>query len=293
MYVMLVVLAMLLSGTTVYFIMKDKPIDIKQSNEENDVKSDEEKNDKGDEKSEKDIQLKSGIVLNRREKVGDKFIEDYSIEMNGKTRTLTIEFSQDYDNNENQIIGKIGNDILFTKRNINGDSDFLKKESIIGLVDAKNLFIIRSTDGKDFLGVASNIDYREDDMASYQYLMIYDENFELIDGINPSDNSDDVRLDSLENNINTKGVNPFLITTGSLPNIMVENNPWYNNTFNTCKNQTNCKIKVKIENDKIYYLTSIDFFDKLENRVYSITNGRLEYNVLTSYEIKNFENLPF
>lgn len=75
--------------------------------------------------------------------------------------------------------------------------------------------------------------------------------------------------------------------------------PWYTDNFNACTTPSNCYINVKVEDDKIYYLVpvledleeteeeeeEVKYYGELEERVYTIEDSKLKYDVIKRYKI--------
>lgn len=82
-----------------------------------------------------------------------------------------------------------------------------------------------------------------------------------------------------------------------------EEKPWYTDDFNACSSPSNCYINVKVEDNKIYYLVPVLIdvaeeensdeedaeevmtYGELEERVYTIRDSKLEYEVVKRYTI--------
>ena len=84
-----------------------------------------------------------------------------------------------------------------------------------------------------------------------------------------------------------------------------EEKPWYMDDFNACSSPSNCYINVKVEDNKIYYLVPVLIdvaeeeeensdeedveevmtYGELEERVYTIRDSKLEYEVVKRYTI--------
>ena len=86
----------------------------------------------------------------------------------------------------------------------------------------------------------------------------------------------------------------------NIPILENEQDIWYDDTYGI----NNDNIYVKIENNKIYYLTpNVSYEDyegsiynevngvELEERVYTINNNKLTYEVINIYKIKEISNM--
>ncbi len=134
--------------------------------------------------------------------------------------------------------------------------------------------VIRGRDGKDYLAVATSInDSLETRRANYLY--IFDDNLNLI-------SQEFTPIDNCSSTLTSFVIHP------ATTSLLTRQNIWYTNQFgytNLSRNYTT----LKLDGDKIYYLfqkpESIDSgnVSTFEERVYTIENSKLEYEVINTY----------
>lgn len=217
------------------------------------------------------------IKLTSISEESNKIIEEFRIKLNGKSKTINVEFTKEnYEDMDAYIIGGHLGDkpVLFTDFILNEEGNIFTKEKINELFNENNFRIIKGADNKDYLLVVSN---RVNDDKLY----IFNDNLELlnnesVDDYNPYCDND---------------CGGFMITTYSNTPCVFENNenPWYENYFNITESmlgEGDINYSLKIENNKIYYLAAVieDYTNaKLEERVYTINNNQLTYEVINTY----------
>ena len=155
-----------------------------------------------------------------------------------------------------------------------------------------NFSFISGRDGESYLLIHTNI---YSDLAGEEdKLFILNENLEFIDN----------DLVDYAGSSETQGMTIMSTYTGYI--LEGDEYPWYTDNFNACSAPSNCYIDIKIEDNKIYYLVpvlkevtsdeeetddetteedKVTEYGELEERVYTIRDGKLEYEVVKRYKI--------
>ena len=213
------------------------------------------------------------IKLTNTSIANNDIIENYDIIINGKQKKLTATFSwidyagADYDNHAYTLKGKF-NDQEFLDLNFSDEVNLFNIHNIKNLLNTSNFQFLKGSDNKNYLLIAFNIS--SDLNSSFGNLYIFNDDLKLIDEMIIKDNHVGWEL---ENNTY----------------------PYYEDNLGMCDNfdlyNNMCNIKVKIANNQIYYLqdqinsdtnTSIGY---VEERVYTINNNKLSYEVINTYKI--------
>ncbi|MCM1052363.1 MAG: hypothetical protein NC483_00075 [Ruminococcus sp.] len=214
---------------------------------------------------------------------GVNTIESLEITLNGKTKNMEIVYTADSFNDfcKFNIDGKYNDIFLYLDRcksDFTGDLVTLIKDSF----NEENYKIIKGKDNKNYLLIITN----------YDTVYVYNDNLELI--------SKDAIEDSYENS------NSAFTTSNYYTNVVTKldtnKNVWYINE-NYCNKHSDayggCNVVFKVEDNKIYYLalniTELNYTENgygiLEERVYTINNNKLEYEVINSYEVLDIFNM--
>ena len=277
--IIIILVALIASGTT-YLIMINK----------NDNKVNETTNNTS---KEQDNKVEDGVKLISTKKSNDTIIQKYQVVLNGKEKELELKYYCEDVNKEMpfmHLVGKINNrDYLKYEAWYDDEKDFnniFSEENIDKQVNSNNFYLIKGTDNKIYLGF---IGYKD----TYNLLYIFNDNLELITNNILSYNgymfSDNGTQDA------------FIITRTELivTEVAEKNNISYGNTFNLKDVDSELSYYVKIVDNKIYNLVSLfneDIIDgsengKLEERVYTINNNKLEYEVINTYTITKTINM--
>lgn len=202
---------------------------------------------------------------------------DIELDYNYKIEPLT---NDKYGYKRMEIVeGKLGNLVLFSKQTKNNstsqraeifETNKIDKEYTIDYFE-----VIRGTDGKDYIAMATHI-YDVDDNPRANYLYILNDKLEVINR----------EFDDISRCRFFKDV--MMIHPGDV-GLLKNENIWYKNKWNY--NNMRAKYSsLKIENDKIYLLlhnTNLDEmggFGTIEERVYTIADDKLEYTVEKTYK---------
>lgn len=226
------------------------------------------------EKTEK--QAQEPIVFKNIESLDDKIIEHFDITLNGKSKTIDVDFEYRFVNDSIHVVSAGIKDTLIYSREYYENGNQIKKEDVFNEDIIKRTFtvanfdIIAGSDDKDYL-----IAYYTGPLESS--LKIFADDMTLIskDLVKPDPVHEGFVISYFYNNICE----------------LEKGNPFYPNTFDSDNSK---KIHVKKEKDKIYFLAPVlnaDFsgndFGTLEERVYTVRDNKLEYDVINKYKIKN------
>lgn len=279
--IIIVLVGVIASGVT-YIVMKSD-----DSNNVNDTA-----NDNNNVNNKEEEKITDGIKLLKTYNSNDKIIEEFEVVLNGISKTIKIEFSSEkFDDNEDFLFpyrttGKMGTKEVFIVDSENKD---FKAESIKKNFNEQNFIIIKGKDNKNYL-LMIVIDKRFDVLDTVE-LLVFNDKFEIISKnlISENDSPDMEAHDGFViNNYN-----------GNIPCEFNNNhNPLYSRSIATyIEDGFNITRQfAKIENDKIYFLypkinKTIDGFPdennfgNLEERVYTISNNKLEYKIINTYKI--------
>lgn len=220
--------------------------------------------------------------------------QKYKAYINGKNIDVDVNFNfyiQNIDPEENQgysrierVVGKFKDIVLFEheeKTNSQSQKAELFETSKIDKVYNGDFFkVVRGTDGKDYLAIATHIYDIDYDHLKENSLYILNDNLSVI-----NKNFSDPTNCSKEKQV-------MMIHPGTI-GLLSDNNIWYKSQFpydNHRKNYTS----LKIMDDKIYYLyhninidTSGDY-GTIEERIYTISNDKLEYTIGKTYKAESF-----
>lgn len=264
-YIIIVILVAVIAVGGTYIFMKgqlDKPGDDSKTQESTDVTS-------------KDEPKKSGVELVSTKEEEQNIVQTFNVYMNGKTVDFKIKYEKGADGEPNSILGTNGSLKLYY--NVTGKNTF-SIDNINKNFNINNFKIITGIDNKEYLLIATNMENAE--VGYSDILYVYNDNLELLSG--------DFNSSSC---LDEKGFTIYSRGSG----VQVKEDPWYKNTFsnNLEKNSDGwSSVRVKIENDQIYYLYPIlnnedSSTGTLEERVYTINNGKLTYKTINTYKIIN------
>lgn len=225
--------------------------------------------------------LKDGVTLKNTYQEGNDIIQEYEVILNGIKNNFKINYtySNCYDISY-CINGKYNDYNLYYGEfyNMNIDNLFTA-QTIEQKFNESNFKIIKGNDKKDYLLI-----------YAFDSLYIFDENLEIVKyGIDSNWYEGDNK-------------NAFIMA--STTNIPVLDN-YYDDALNICDNWDSdiCSIYVKVENNQIYYLTpNISYNDyinnydfgtpiEVEERVYTINNGKLTYEIINTYKTSKILNM--
>ena len=318
-YIGIVLLACALTGTITYILVdkKDNKPEVKEPNnnnkENNESKENEDDNNeenKDNNQNEKPNTKEDGVKLARTYNLNDKIIEEFEITLNNKTKTIKVEYAYEEKECLKEVKGTINNNLLYTVENEGFVEDNCKtysKDKLFNVAKIKNKFnennfkIIKGTDNKNYLAIYGYSNYIVNESEEEKrFLSIFNDNLELI--------SKDIE-DSYDyaGNENMKHDYFYEYQDDTGINIVTEAEglKWYGNKKSEFEGTSSYKI-LKIENNQIYYLAlniPEDWYNsyaeigipgygsKIEERVYTINNNKLEYKVIKEYKVKNISNM--
>lgn len=262
--IFIVILTIVLSSSVTYYI-------VKQNTKEQ---------EKADDKKEDDKKNTPNIAFKDIYDESDKIIEEYDISLNGKINTVKVAFThssrEDIGCTVHLVLGYIGDTIIYAREYVGsklGKNEVFNKDIIKKTFNVINFDTIKGQDDKTYLivyDISNNVAYENK-------MMVYDDNMKLL--------TKDLFAKTYDH-INRYGFNMQYFydspceRTG-LP-LYVNTTPFYSE---------NGMSFVKKEDDKIYFLAmEIDESKegrpgKLEERVYTVKDDKLEYKVLNTYDI--------
>lgn len=237
-----------------------------------------------------DNKLQDGIKLIKTADSNNKILQEYEVILNGKKSTINIVYTykytpaNEYEDAYEEVSGTLNGKEVYYKFNLAQNSSnknqIFNSNFIASAFNTKNFKIVKGEDNKNYLTVASNKTaglY----IGNSNVLYIYNDKIEQIVKDIPRYGY---------------GKDDFMTIKGGPTGFELEDDSkWYSDTFNVCSTSEDwCHIGVKIEADKIYNLVPIlnsNFTEgnmgKMEERVYTINNDKLQYKVLNSYKIVN------
>ena len=266
-YIIITILLVIIASGTTYIFMdkKDNKPEIKENN--NNKPNDDKVNNNESETKQDGVKLLKTYNLN------NKIIEEFEVTLNGKTKTIKATFNYNQNDEElDNVKGSLNDISLYSKyyfESENKEKGFSVKV-IKEAFNENNFQIIKGIDNKSYLLIKA--DYEEE-----LELLVLNDNFELL--------SKNIRED------NRGGRTGFNITYFYNHICEIEKgNPWYKDTFGI--NDPYNHIHIKVEDNKIYFLAPIlnenydgNDYGILEERVDTINNDKLNYNVISTYKI--------
>ena len=240
-------------------------------------KEEEEENEPNDNETSEDY-----VKLVNTKEEDNQIIQEYEIYMNNKTNKLLLNYRLFEENMSDYIwFGLQGNyqneefynfDRYSLENNdsniANGKeyvemSELLTIEFVNATFNENNFVFIEGVDDKTYLGVISKIDSVMHPDNSYLY--IYNDNLELIGSL--------------------------IIFTKSQTFIFNDNqNHFYNDNYSLCHDD--CQIRLNIQGNQIHVLYynpyCTDGNNIIDERIYTINNNVLEYEIVNSYSDEDF-----
>ena len=263
---------------------------------------------KKQEKQTNNVELNEGIVevnednsvnLISTEEIYGSFVQTYQVIINGLEKTLEIEFLY-RDNtslNQQSLTGEYSGATLYAYyEDYETEASGFDENMIASSFNENNFSFISGVNGESYLVIHTNI--YDDGAGEEDKLYILNDDLAFI--------SND--LIDYEGSSDTQGMTIMSTYT----EYTLENNeyPWYTDSFNACTTPSHCYINVKIEDNHIYYLVpvlkpideDIDeddeennteevIYGELEERIYTINGGKLEYEVVQRYKIIDVKGL--
>lgn len=237
-----------------------------------------------------EVNSDDSVKLVDTEKIEDSFVQTYQIMINGKERELQIEFL--YRDNtslkEQSLTGDYNGATLYAYyENYEEEATLYDENMIDSSFNENNFSFLKGIGGESYLLIYTNI--YDDGAGEEDKLYILNENLEFV--------AND--LVDYAGSTDTRGMT--IMSTYTNYTLEGEEYPWYTDSFNACSTPSNCYIDIKIEDNKIYYLVpvlnevseeeeedeedvNIDY-GNLEERVYTIRDGSLCYEVIKRYKI--------
>lgn len=234
---------------------------------------------------------KGEVKFLNTKKDGTVITQYFKANLNGQELPINIVYT--YENTElsaeekattgynriEHVIGKFGDIVIFDHYERNNNTTQRAQLFDTQLIDKEYnlnyLKVVRGTDGKDYLTMATHI-YDGLNAPSENFLYILNDKLQTISNV----------FDDLTTCTNEKKT--MMIHPGSR-GIIVTDKAWYSNQYGY-NNRGKLFISVKVEDDKIYYLYhNIDSsvpgkFGTLEERIYTIKDDKLEYTINKEYD---------
>lgn len=292
-YIIIVILIAVIAVGGTYIFMEGK-LNNQNNESENNNKADSKDNQENFKPN--DTGAKSGVELVSTKEEGSNIVQTFNAYMNGKTVPVIIKYEHGKDayyagepDDYEYVKGVMnGAQIYWHPLELKGNSQKTKIMNTAIIEEnftTKHFRIIKGTDNKDYLVVVTyNYDsgYKFDELdaafaTQEDKLYVFNDNLEMINLDNP----------------NACGETSGILAYPRHQGVEVKENPWYSNEFDidTSINDNGAnKMRVKVENNQIYYLVPIYKNDEwnegtLEERVYSISNNKSSYKVIKTYKI--------
>ena len=240
-----------------------------------------------------EVAKENSIKLVETKKIDESFVQVYNIVINNKERVFEIEFlyRNQEDLKELSLLGDYNGATLYAYYEKYKDEATIDVNMITSSFNENNFSFISGRDGESYLLIHTNI--YSDGTGEEDKLFILNENLEFVDN----------DLVDYAGSSDTHGMTIMSTYTGYI--LEGDEYPWYTDNFNACTTPSNCYIDIKIEDNKIYYLTpvlkevssleeekddeaeedEVTEYGELEERVYTIHDGNLEYEVIKRYKI--------
>ncbi len=203
-------------------------------------------------------------------------VETYKITINGLEKELSLTFTKEIDE-ENKVWSIKANykdnlvyyymESFIDEENI----ETYNKNMIKNSFNESNFKFIKGKDDKNYLIIISNIGNNLAGREEKMYILNQDLEFVNNDLLDYAGNS------------NTYGMS--IMSTYTSYKLGEVTYPWYTDVFKICNNMSDCYINVKLENNKIYYLVPDKNYENLEERVYTLNNNKLSYEIINTYKI--------
>lgn len=252
---------------------------------------------KDDERS--NVELNEGVVevnednsvtLVSTEEIDDSFVQTYHVVINGLEKTLEIEFL--YRDNtsldQQSLTGEYSGVTFYAYyEDYETDASGFDENMIASSFNEGNFSFIQGVDGESYLIIHTNI--YDDGAGEEDKLYILNENLEFVSN-------------DLVDYTGSESQGMSIMSTYTTYTLENDEYPWYTDSFNACSSPSNCHINVRIEDNRIYYLVPVlnevsenteeETQDgELEERVYTIDDGVLSYEVIKRYTITGVSGL--
>ena len=247
-----------------------------------------------------EVDEEDSITLVSTEQIEDSFVETYQIVINGQERTLEIEFlyRNDSRNHEQSLTGDYNGVTFYAYyEEYEEEASIYDTNMVAGSFNENNFSFITGLDGESYLLVHTNI--YDDGAGEEDKLYILNENLEFVDN----------DLVDYSGSSETRGMSIMSTYTGYT--LEGDEYPWYTDEFNACTTPSNCYINVRIDDNLIYYLVPVlnevsveddeeeetqeeeeaADYGELEERVYTINDSSLSYDVIERYTIIDVSGL--
>lgn len=263
-YIVIAILLVVVSCGTTYIIMEGK---YKDDNPKTNIQ---EPNSKDSE-----TEYRNEVKLKETKKDGDKIVQNFTIDINGKSHLMKLEFNNTNADSWQTVKGLYKNIELYSYES-DANMNF-NEEAIKSVMNEKNFGFIKGTDNKFYLYVLATNTYPAGDQNIFMY--IFNDELEMIQGNMKYQTPGKYRTFAVNNG-------QTLYYVGEK-----EEHKTYTDTFGICDGKEYCDNILKIVDNKIYYYEVIDFqiADKttgtLEERVYTVGNNKLEYTTINKYNI--------
>lgn len=283
--IIVVLLALGVIGYGIFYVATHDFGDVKRESKNTNV----ELNQNDIEAPEKDT-----VTLVDTKEIDGAFIQEYSIVMNGQEKTLEVQFlnRNNEDIKEQSLTGEFSGVTLYAYyEEYDEDATVYVASMIDRSFNENNFNFIKGSDGDSYLLIHTNI--YDDGTGEEDKLYILNENLEFVSN------------DLVDYGTNSS-VGMSIMSTYTSYTLEEEESPWYTDDFNACSSPSNCYINVKILDNKIYYLVpvldevkedieeentseeeteEIKTYGELEERVYTVSDNKLEYEVVKRYTI--------
>lgn len=244
-----------------------------------------------DKKEQVDTNDKGEVKFLNSKRDGAVITQTYKANINAKEISIDVIYTyeniplseeekvQEGFSREERITGKLGDIVLFESfertNNTSQRAQSFDTQKIDKEYNLNYFKVIRGTDGKDYLAIATHI-HDGAHQSNVNYLYVFDDEMKVISNV-----FDDKLTCSKEKTT-------FMIHPGSV-GIVVSDDAWYENQFKY-DNSGRLFTSLRVEDNKIYYLlhnvaiSSSGEFGTLEERIYTINANKLEYETVRSYK---------
>ena len=241
----------------------------------------------------------NSVTLVSTEAIDDSFVQTYQVVINGAEKTLEIEFL--YRDNtsldQQSLTGEYSGATLYAYyEDYDGTASGFDENMIASSFNEGNFSFIQGVDGDSYLMVHTNI--YDDGAGEEDKLYILNENLEFVSN-------------DLVDYTGSESQGMSIMSTYTTYTLEDDEYPWYTDAFNACSSPSNCYINVRIEENRIYYLVpvlnevseeveeeeetqeeeEVTDYGELEERIYTIDDGVLSYEVIKRYTITGLSGL--
>mgnify|MGYP001851890819 FL=1 len=234
---------------------------------------------------------KDTVTLVDTKEIDGAFIQEYSFVMNSQEKTLEVQFlnRNNEDIKEQSLTGEFSGVTLYAYyEEYDEDVTVYDASMIDRSFNENNFSFIKGSDGESYLLIHTNI--YDDGSGEEDKLYILNDTLEFVSN-------------DLVDYGTSSSVGMSIMSTYTSYTLEDEEKPWYTDDFNACSSPSNCYINVKVEDNKIYYLVPVLIdvaeeensdeedaeevmtYGELEERVYTIRDSKLEYEVVKRYTI--------